>query len=137
MKKISLIYEDIEEEDIDGDRFRTESELLDKPVNGCIIAFVDMGLWNGRPKGSMIYTDRINSILEVKCDCNRFYMDSFNVRSSLTHHDGTHYCLYRVAPSREAAERLCEKIAYEGMTEKQFRKATKSLRPYIAEIYGC
>jgi hypothetical protein len=114
-----------------------ENELLDKPVNGCIVAFVDMGLWNGRPKGGRVYADKVNSIFDVMMDYSRFFMDSFNVRSSLTHHDGTHYCLYRVAESREAAERLCGKIAHGGMTEKQFRKATKSLRPYIAEIYGC
>jgi hypothetical protein len=41
-----------------------------------------------------------------------------------------------VAKDRDTAERLVEKIAYEGMTEQQFMKATKSLRPYVAEVYG-
>jgi hypothetical protein len=41
-----------------------------------------------------------------------------------------------VAESKEQAERLVNKIAYNGMTEEEFRRATKSLRPYVAEVYG-
>jgi hypothetical protein len=44
--------------------------------------------------------------------------------------------LYRVAKSKEDAERLVNAIAYGGMTEEQFRKATRSLRPYVANVYG-
>jgi hypothetical protein len=58
------------------------------------------------------------------------------VRCVDAHHDGRNHYLYRVAKNREQAEKLVDKIAYGGMTEKQFRKATRSLRPYVAKVYG-
>ena len=48
----------------------------------------------------------------------------------------SNYALYRVARSKHHAEHLANLIAYHGMTEESFRRATKSLRPYVAEVYG-
>ena len=38
--------------------------------------------------------------------------------------------------SRREADRLVQAIAFENMTEEEFRKATRSLRPYVAKVYG-
>ena len=109
---------------------------LDIRLDGVVVAFVDMGLWYGRPKGAKVMGCNVNSIFGVLQDYNKFYADRWNVRSDLAHHDGTHHCLYRIAPNSEIAEHLVNMIAYGGMTEEEFKKRTKSLRPYVAEVYG-
>lgn len=135
-KNEHLIY-DTDDDNEYGDTLSDERGNLNVPVSGYVVAFVDMGLWNGRPKGGKVMGAYANSIFNVMEDYNRFYCDRWNVRSDLTHHDGTHHCLYRVVEGGlEMAEHLVEQIAYGGMTEEQFKKRTKSLRPYIAKVYG-
>jgi hypothetical protein len=58
------------------------------------------------------------------------------VRCEASHHDGSNSYLYRVARDEEQADRLVQAIAFENMTEEEFRKATRSLRPYVAKVYG-
>ena len=65
-----------------------------------------------------------------------YFCDKYNVRAEMHQHDGCHYVLFRVAKSVEDAERIVDAIASGRMTEKQFRKATRSLRPAVAKIYG-
>jgi hypothetical protein len=109
---------------------------LHKDVDGYIVAFASLGLWNGRANGAKLVGTTVSDILYSDCDYVTWYCDPYNVRCSAAHHDGRNYILYRVADSKEQAERLVNKIAYEGMTEEQFRRATKSLRPYVAKVYG-
>ena len=119
-------------EDLDEERMN-----LDKEVDGVIVAFADLGLWDGHHQGAKIFGTNVSKILyDSNCDYAKWYCDRWNVRFEGAHHDGRNHYLYRVAKDRDTAERLVEKIAYEGMTEKQFMKATKSLRPYVAEVYG-
>jgi hypothetical protein len=113
-----------------------ERANLDIEVDGCIVAFVDLGLWDGRHNGGGIIGTNVKDILSSDCDYVDWYCDQHNVRCRASHHDGTNYYLYRVAKSREQAQNLINAIAYEGMTEEQFRKATRSLRPYVAKVYG-
>lgn len=113
-----------------------EKGNLDVEVRGCIVGFASLGLWYGRRNGGRVYGDTVNSIFDVMEDYNKFWADRYNVRASLAHHDGTNYVLFRVAPDSETAEHLVDKIAYGGMTEEQFRKRTKSLRPYVAKVFG-
>jgi hypothetical protein len=110
---------------------------LNKEVNGVIIAFASLGLWDGRHQGAGIIGTNVRDILHSECGYYLdWYCDRYNVRCRASHHDGTNYYLYRVAKDREQAERLKHAIAYEGMTEEEFRKATRSLRPYVAKVYG-
>lgn len=113
-----------------------ERSNLDMNINGVIVCFADLGLWNGRYKGSKIIGSNVKDILSSECDYLDWYCDRYNVRCEAHHHDGTNYLLYRVAKDREQAERLANAIAYGGMTEEKFRKATRSLRPYVAKVYG-
>lgn len=69
-------------------------------------------------------------------DENEWYGDGFNIRGSLSHHDGTHYVLYRVAKDIDEAERIGEMIYNREIDEAGFRKKTRSLYPYVAEIMG-
>lgn len=83
---------------------------LDKQVDGIIIAFADLGLWNGRRQGYKILGSIINSIFSVSEDDNEWYGDGYNIRGRLTHHDGTHHVLYRVAKDRDEAERIATTV---------------------------
>ena len=108
---------------------------LNKEVEGVIIAFADLGLWNGRKQGCKIFGTNVNNIFDVHADHNEWYGDSNNIRSIQAHHDGTNYVLFRVAKNMKAAKRICKQIYDEEIDEKGFRKKTKSLYPYVAKIY--
>lgn len=109
---------------------------LDKPVNGIIIAFANLGLWRGRRQGYKILGTNINDIFSVTEDDNEWYGDGFNIRGRLSHHDGTNHILYRVAKDRDDAERIAEQIYNLEIDEAGFRRRTRSLYPYVADIYG-
>lgn len=111
---------------------------LNIETEGVIVAFADLGFWYGRRNGAKIIGTNVRDILNsfYGCDDCDWYCDQYNAHCTASHHDGTHYITFRLAKDMEQAERLVEKIAYEGMTEKQFRKATKSIRPFIAKVYG-
>lgn len=113
-----------------------ERANLKKEVDGYIIAFANLGLWNGRVNGAKLIGTSVADILSSECDYCTWYCDPFNVKFEGVHHDGTNRALYRVARSRHHAEHLANLIAYHGMTEEGFRRATKSLRPYVAKVYG-
>ena len=140
----ACMKEDCPTEEITYERYSEDCELcldderenLDKEVDGVIVAFADLGLWDGRTNGARIEGTNVKDILHSNCDYLDWYCDRYNVRCSAIHHDGTNHYLYRVAKDWEQAERLVNKIAYEGMTEEQFMKATRSLRPYVAKEYG-
>jgi len=132
------------EEDFDYERYSEDCSIyidderanLNVNVDGYIVAFANLGLWNGRFNGGKVIGTNVKDILSSDCDYCTWYCDPFNVKMDGSHHDGENHILYRVAENRVQAERLVEKIAYHGMTEEQFRHATKSLRPYVANVYG-
>lgn len=108
---------------------------LNKEVDGVIIAFADIGRWNGRRKGYKLMGHNVANILRSNYDAE-WYGDTYNIRGTMRHHDGTNYILYRVAKDEETAQRIANKI-YEGeIDETQFRRITRSLYPYVAEVYG-
>ena len=87
------------------------------------------------PNNSAIFSC-VSQILSSSDDYATWFCDPYNVKYEGVHHDGTNYVIYRVARDREHAEELVDKIAYGRMSEEQFRKATRSLRPYVARVYG-
>lgn len=119
------------ETDLDDERCNLNIE-----VDGHIVAFGNLGRWNGRFDGAKLVGTNVKDILYSDCDICTWYCDPYNVRLDESHHDGTNYILYRVAETKEKAKRIWEKIIRGDMDEEQFRRATKSLRPYVARIYG-
>ena len=109
---------------------------LNVEVDGYIVAFASLGLWNGRKQGAKLIGTNVKDILYTNDDYATWFCDPYNVKCETIHHDGRNYILYRVADSKEKAERLVNKIAYGDMSEEQFRRATSSLRPYVAQVYG-
>jgi hypothetical protein len=140
----SLLEDGEDAEDLTYERYYDDCEVwlddercnLNKEVDGYIVAFASLGLWNGRVNGAKMVGTKVRNILYSNDDCVTWYCDRYNVRCESIHHDGTNHILYRVAKDEDKARELVEKIAYEGMTEEQFMKATKSLRPYVAKVYG-
>lgn len=122
-------------EDRDNDLY-DERANLDVPVDGVIVCFADLGLWDGHHQGAKKFGSYVKNILHSNCEFNDWFCDRYNVRCEASHHDGSNSYLYRVAKDEEQANRLVQAIAYEDMTEEEFRKATRSLRPYVAKVYG-
>lgn len=112
-----------------------ERQNLDKKVDGIIIAFADLGLWNGRKKGFQLMGNNVANILRSNYDAE-WFGDTYNIRGVEHHHDGTNYILYRVVKDKETAQRIANKIYNDEINEAQFRKMTHSLYPYVAKVYG-
>ena len=64
-----------------------ERANLDIEVDGYIVAFVNLGLWNGRHNGGGIVGTNVKDILHSECDYLDWYCDRYNVRCKATHHD--------------------------------------------------
>ena len=132
------------EEDLSYEAYSNECEIwlddehanLNIPLEGYIVAFADLGLWDGHHNGAKAIGRNVRDILSSNCDLVTWFCDRYNVRCEETHHDGNNSIIYRLAKNREHAERIVNKIAYEGMTKEQFMKATKSLKPFIDKVYG-
>ncbi len=84
-------YQNYQREMLDDERCN-----LNKQVDGVIIVFGDLGLWHGRRQGYQILGSNIADILKSSCEYAEWYGDGYNIRSRMTHHDGTNYVLYRV-----------------------------------------
>lgn len=109
---------------------------LNKEVDGVIIAFANLGFWNGRNQGFRILGSNINEIFSICADHNEWFGDGYNIRGKMSHHDGSHYVLYRVVKDMETAEKIGDQIYHHKIDEASFRKKTRSLYPYVAAIYG-
>ena len=124
-------YSYCRDNDLDDERANLNVE-----VDGYIVAFVRLGLWYGKVNGAKLVGTNVNQILSTSDDYSTWYCDVHNVKCDTIHHDGRNYIIYRVADTKEKAERLVNRIANGEMSEEQFRRATKSLRPYVAKVYG-
>ncbi|WP_368321288.1 MULTISPECIES: hypothetical protein [Bacteroidales] len=113
-----------------------ERHNLNKHIDGVIIVFADLGLWYGRRQGYQILGSNIADILHFQCDEAEWYGDGYNIRGRMIHHDGTNHVLYRIAKNRDDAERIAAKIYSGEIDEEGFRRRTRSLYPYVADVYG-
>lgn len=114
-----------------------EKMNLNKEINGRIVAFANLGLWDGRHNAYKKLGSNLNSIFNVgSYDDVEFYADKYNVRATLSHHDGTNYILFRYVEDYYKVDNICNKIYNGEMDEQEFMKATKSIRPFVAKIYG-
>lgn len=117
-------YQNFKREELDDDAYKVsdeewsdevynelgdERQNLNKDVNGVIIAFGDLGLWNGRKQGYQILGDNIAGILQSTQYDAEWYGDGYDIRGRMSHHDGTNYVLYRVAENRDDAEHIAAK----------------------------
>ena len=132
------------ETEVSYERYCDDCELLlddercnlNVNVDGYIMVFASIGTWCGIQRGIKIVGNNVRDILCSECDYVTWYCDRYNVRCNAIHHDGTNHYLYRVVESKEKAEWLITRMRINWLDEKQFMRATKSLRPYVAKVYG-
>lgn len=110
---------------------------LNKPLENKIIIIADLGFWDGRRLGYKIVNSNLNAIFDIgEWDEVHWYYDRYNVHCRNPHHDGVNYLKFRELKDNKYEEIICEKIYNGTLTSKDITRYTKSLVPYIKEIYG-
>ena len=112
---------------------------LNKKLDGRILCIADMGLWNGRRSGYKILGNNLNEVLTcgIGCDEKEVYCDGRNVLAKGYHHDGRNYVEFREIREDRNIENLLTKLYNnEEVTRKEINYYTRSLRPYVKQIYG-
>lgn len=119
--------------------FDDEQSNLFRILDGRILCIADMGLWNGRRSGYKILGNNLNEVLTcgIGCDEKEIYCDGFNVLAKGYHHDGTNYVEFREIREDRNIDNLLNKLYNnEEVTRREINYYTKSLRPYVKQIYG-
>ena len=118
--------------------YEDEHYNLNKELNGRIVAIVSVGRWNGRCSGYKVLGSNLKEVLySGKCDYINVYADQYNVKADLYHHDGTHHVEYRELREDTNYDLLLDKLYMnEPVSREMIRKYTKSLRPYVKQVYG-
>lgn len=129
--------------EVNNNYFDDERCNLNLPTEGRIIEIADVGLWNGRRIGYKLLNEHnIRACLNLKrgCEYGEWWVDSHNnLRSSQTHHDATHYILYReIKPeiSSDQLDNFCWKLYNGKATSKDITKYTRSLGKRVKDVYG-
>ena len=127
--------------DLNYEYLADERINLDKKVDGEIVIIGDLGLWDGRRIGYKLLGNNIKDCFEMGRDCMEaeWYCDRYDLAGVEHHHDGTNYYTYRMRKpniSETSWENFLDKIYRGVVTSKDITRYTKSLRPYIAEVYG-
>ena len=127
-------------EDENNEYLYDEKLNLNKEIDGRILIIADLGLWDGRKSGYKILGNNVNEIFNINnrgWDFAEFYGDGYNIKGTEWHHDGTNYYEYRVIRENRNIESLLDAI-YNGeeISRKKMNYYTKSLYPYVAQIYG-
>ena len=127
-------------EDENNEYLYDEKVNLNKEIDGRILIIADLGLWDGRKSGYKILGNNVNEIFNISnlgWDFAEFYGDGYNIKGIAWHHDGTNYYEYREIRENRNIENLLDAI-YNGeeISRKKMNYYTKSLYPYVAQIYG-
>lgn len=118
-----------------------ERANLDVIVPNGILVIASLGLWDGRRVGyKEIASGKISDCLyDEDCDYCDWYCDRYDFRFTGSHHDGRNYYIYRTwadSTSEQQRENYLEKLYYGKATHADMLKYTRSIRPYIAYVYG-
>lgn len=110
---------------------------LNITVEENILAIADIGRWNGRRTGYKVLGSNITSIFSTDCEKVMWYSDGHNIKSILAHHDGRNYVEYRIIKDPTNINNLLKKL-YNGeeVTRAMINHYTRSLAPYVHEVYG-
>ena len=130
-------------EELNNQYLEDERARLDILLDDDIIIIADIGLWNGRRRGyKKLHSNNIADCLQFAEDCYyaEWYVDQYgNFKSTQSHHDGTHYLLYR-AWKKDVTDEQKENVLnglYNGtISQRTFRRYTEGIGKYIADVYG-
>lgn len=136
--------EDISDDDIWNEAYflvdmyyDDERMNLNKELGNDIICIADVGRWDGRCRGLKVVGTNLNDIMQsFGCDNMGIEYDGVNVVGWGSHHDGSNSYVFReVKPN--APESFKEKLEFnEYVSDDELMRNTRSLRPYVKEIYG-
>ena len=133
-QKWKMLYE------MNGDWLDDERANLNIKLGEEIVVLGDIGRWNGRARGyKLISSGNIKDCLSDECDYCTWYCDRYNFRFDGVHHDGNNHYLYRVLRPEltwEQRDNFLYQLRYGNVSDRTIRRYTKSVRPYIAKIYG-
>ena len=114
-----------------------EQANLNVLTDGRILVIADLGLWNGRKQGYRILNGNAKNIFSISEDYNEYYSDGYNIRANCVHHDGTNHIEYRVIREDRNIQNLLDAICNgEEITRQKLNYYTRSLHPYVAQVYG-
>ena len=121
--------------------YEDEHYNLNKELNGRVIAIAwQTGRWNYKGTGYKILSNNLKDVLQPlgnSIDYMNIYADQYNIKSKQYHHDGTHHVEYRELREDTNYDLLLDKLYMnEPVSREMIRKYTKSLRPYVKQIYG-
>ena len=119
--------------------FDDEQSNLFRTLDGRILAIADMGLWYGRRTGYKILGNNLNEVLTcgIGCDEKEIYCDGRNVLATGYHHDGRNHVEFREIREDRNIDNLLNKLYNnEEVTRREINYYTKSLRPYVKQVYG-
>lgn len=120
-----------------------ERARLDILLDDDIIIIANIGLREGRQRGyKELHSNNIADCLQFAEDCNygEWFVDSYgNLKSRQTHHDGTHYLLYRAwkkGVTEEQKESVLDGLYFGTISQRTLRRYTEGIGKYVAEVYG-
>ena len=118
--------------------FQDELVNLNIKTDNKIIAIANLGLWNGRKKGYKILDNNVNSILNsFGCDHIEIYADKYNIKFKGIHHDGRNYIEFREIREGVNIDNLLNDIySSKEISRQKLNYYTKSIRHYVADVYG-
>lgn len=132
--------EDITDNEL-WESYRTDVEVwqeevedwLDKKLDGVIIAFADLGFWDGRRIGARRMGTNLNSIINhCSCDNGKWIAGRYDIKADLHHHDGTHHLTFRLMTYGKA-ELALYKADCGTLSWDWFRKNSKSIKELVKE----
>lgn len=135
--------EDITDEDIWQEAYELasmnyddERSNLNKDLGNDIICIADVGTWCGRHRAYCVIGTNLNGVLRSHVGDITVEFDGVDIIASESHHDGCNSYVFReVKPN--APESFKEKLEFhEYISDNEFKKHTRSLRPYVKQIYG-
>lgn len=134
-------------EDANWSQFYDETSILNTEVlPGEIIVIADLGFWNGRHMGYRIEgegkaTTTLSDCLRFEWDCDfaEWYVKGNDLCSRQSHHDGTHYLIYRVWKpdiSQKQKEFFLNKVVTQKATRRDITRYTAGLGELVKKVYG-
>jgi hypothetical protein len=124
-------------EDTNAEYLNDERANLNVNIDGDILIFGDLGLWNGRAPAYSITRANLNAIFDVCADIIEYYGDGREIRATGCHHDGRNYYLLRAARPGRDLDRLLNAI-YNGehISQQKLNYYTRSVYFDVARVYG-
>lgn len=145
-------YQNFKREELDDDAYKVsdeewsdevynelgdERQNLNKDVNGVIIAFGDLGLWNGRKQGYQILGDNIAGILQSTQYDAEWYGDGYDIRGPYVAPCMARIMFCTVSLKFVTTQNgLPQNLQLLKLTRMVFCQVTRSLHPYVAAVYG-